>query len=46
MDKIKLVPKNKINLLLEELKDDLKALYGDHLKALIIYGSYARGIMM
>ena len=30
-------------MLLERYTDDLKKLYGKHLKAVILYGSYARG---
>ena len=32
-----------ITHLLKELKEALQAIYGDHLRGLYLYGSYARG---
>ena len=36
------MPKS-VNALLKHYTDDLRRLYGKHLKAVILYGSYARG---
>ena len=33
----------KLTTLLEELRDELRKVYGNHLKNIILYGSYARG---
>ena len=35
-------PEN-INLILDEVKNCLKKIYGNNLKSIILYGSYARG---
>lgn len=32
-----------INILLEKYVEEIKKIYGDHLKSVILYGSYARG---
>jgi len=39
----KLASNSKLESLLGELKNELKKLYGEHLKDIILYGSYARG---
>lgn len=38
----KRIPKN-IKPILDEVKEKLKEIYGDRLKGIILYGSYARG---
>ena len=43
MYNIKLPDDGKLVPLLEELKSELQKLYGDNLKNIILYGSYARG---
>lgn len=37
------IPKARLDRLLRELRESLEALYGDRLKGLYLYGSYARG---
>lgn len=43
MRKIELPVESAIGPLLEELKEELQRLYGDYLKSIILFGSYARG---
>ncbi|HZK57399.1 MAG TPA: nucleotidyltransferase domain-containing protein [Clostridia bacterium] len=40
---IKLQGDSRLVPLVEELKGELKKIYGEHLRSIILYGSYARG---
>lgn len=43
MRKTELLDQSSIVPILEELQEKLQSLYGDYLKTIILYGSYARG---
>ena len=40
---LEVIPKPRLDRILRELRQALEALYGDRLKGLYLYGSYARG---
>jgi predicted nucleotidyltransferase len=40
---LEVIPKPKLDRILRELRQSLEALYGERLRGLYLYGSYARG---
>ncbi|MBU0609954.1 MAG: nucleotidyltransferase domain-containing protein [Armatimonadetes bacterium] len=42
-DTLQVIPKPQLDRILQELREGLEALYGDRLKGLYLFGSYARG---